>query len=170
MCRPAGLGKAPGSWVSSFRPGQRVRHSRLSSAAAGTSQVDRLGYGRPGLTCRVALAEAGPSGRGEHGGALCGSVVPNKGGRPSLLGTGRNLVRAGPAVGSGGRGGGDRARLVAAWHQAVEEVIVIRTHSYDVTVAWTGNRGSGPSGYREYDRDHEVTVSGDGDGEGAGDA
>ena len=47
---------------------------------------------------------------------------------------------------------------------------MIRTHSYDVTVAWTGNRGSGTSGYREYDRDHEVTVSGAGDGGGAGDA
>src|SRR5205823_4869522 len=45
---------------------------------------------------------------------------------------------------------------------------MIRTHSYDVTVAWTGNRGSGTSGYREYGRDHEVTVSGD--GQGAGDA
>ena len=43
---------------------------------------------------------------------------------------------------------------------------MIRTHSYDVTVAWTGNRGSGTSGYREYDRDHEVTVSGDGEGAG----
>jgi organic hydroperoxide reductase OsmC/OhrA len=40
---------------------------------------------------------------------------------------------------------------------------VIRTHSYDVTVAWTGNRGSGTSGYREYGRDHEVTVTGTGD-------
>ena len=38
---------------------------------------------------------------------------------------------------------------------------MIRTHSYDVTVVWTGNRGSGTSGYREYGRDHEVTVSGD---------
>jgi organic hydroperoxide reductase OsmC/OhrA len=47
---------------------------------------------------------------------------------------------------------------------------MIRTHSYDVTVAWTGNRGSGTSGYREYGRDHEVTVSGAGDGEGAADA
>jgi organic hydroperoxide reductase OsmC/OhrA len=45
---------------------------------------------------------------------------------------------------------------------------MIRTHSYDVTVAWTGNRGRGTSGYREYDRDHEVTVSGAGDDEGAG--
>ena len=33
---------------------------------------------------------------------------------------------------------------------------MIRTHSYDVTVAWTGNRGSGTSGYREYGRDHQV--------------
>jgi len=47
---------------------------------------------------------------------------------------------------------------------------MIRTHSYDVTVAWTGNRGSGTSGYREYGRDHEVTVSGAGDGDGAGEA
>jgi organic hydroperoxide reductase OsmC/OhrA len=46
---------------------------------------------------------------------------------------------------------------------------MIRTHSNDVTVAWTGNRGSGTSGYREYDRDHEVTVSGTGDGVAAGD-
>jgi organic hydroperoxide reductase OsmC/OhrA len=46
---------------------------------------------------------------------------------------------------------------------------MIRTHSYDVTVAWTGNRGSGTSGYRAYDRDHEVTVSGGSDGEGAAD-
>jgi len=42
---------------------------------------------------------------------------------------------------------------------------MIRTHSYDVTVAWTGNRGSGTSGYRVYDRDHEVTVSGAGGGD-----
>ena len=47
---------------------------------------------------------------------------------------------------------------------------MIRTHSYDVTVAWTGNRGRGTSGYREYDRDHEVTVSGAGDDEETGDA
>jgi organic hydroperoxide reductase OsmC/OhrA len=46
---------------------------------------------------------------------------------------------------------------------------MIRTHSYDVTVAWTGNRGSGTSGYRAYGRDHEVTVGG-GDGEGSREA
>jgi organic hydroperoxide reductase OsmC/OhrA len=37
---------------------------------------------------------------------------------------------------------------------------VQRTHSYDVSVTWTGNRGSGTSGYRAYDRDHEVTADG----------
>jgi organic hydroperoxide reductase OsmC/OhrA len=46
---------------------------------------------------------------------------------------------------------------------------MIRTHSYDVTVAWTGNRGSGTSGYRDYDRHHEVTISGTGDEGGGGD-
>jgi organic hydroperoxide reductase OsmC/OhrA len=37
---------------------------------------------------------------------------------------------------------------------------VPRTHSYDVSVTWTGNRGAGTSGYRAYDRDHEVTAAG----------
>jgi organic hydroperoxide reductase OsmC/OhrA len=37
-----------------------------------------------------------------------------------------------------------------------EEGIVPRTHSYDVCVGWTGNLGSGTSGYRTYSRDHEV--------------
>lgn len=29
-------------------------------------------------------------------------------------------------------------------------------HQYTLTVEWTGNRGEGTSGYRAYDRDHEV--------------
>ena len=37
---------------------------------------------------------------------------------------------------------------------------VRRTHRYDVTVAWTGNRGTGTSGYRDYGRDHEITADG----------
>ena len=37
---------------------------------------------------------------------------------------------------------------------------VRRTHSYDVTVAWTGNRGTGTSGYRDYGRDHEIAADG----------
>jgi organic hydroperoxide reductase OsmC/OhrA len=28
-----------------------------------------------------------------------------------------------------------------------------------VTIKWTGNRGSGTSGYRDYDRSHEISVS-----------
>jgi len=29
-------------------------------------------------------------------------------------------------------------------------------HKYQVTVQWTGNRGSGTSGYRDYGRDHTI--------------
>ena len=35
-----------------------------------------------------------------------------------------------------------------------------RTHHYDVSVTWTGNRGTGTSGFRAYDRDHDVTADG----------
>ena len=35
-----------------------------------------------------------------------------------------------------------------------------RTHGYDVSVTWTGNRGTGTSGYRAYGRDHDVTSGG----------
>jgi len=35
-----------------------------------------------------------------------------------------------------------------------------RIHSYGVSVTWTGNRGTGTSGYRAYDRDHDVTADG----------
>jgi organic hydroperoxide reductase OsmC/OhrA len=35
-----------------------------------------------------------------------------------------------------------------------------RMHSYDISVSWTGNRGTGTSGYRAYDRDHEVRADG----------
>jgi organic hydroperoxide reductase OsmC/OhrA len=35
-----------------------------------------------------------------------------------------------------------------------------RIHSYGVWVTWTGNRGTGTSGYRAYDRDHEVSADG----------
>lgn len=34
------------------------------------------------------------------------------------------------------------------------------THQYDVTVTWTGNLGSGTSGYRAYSRENEATASG----------
>ncbi len=35
-----------------------------------------------------------------------------------------------------------------------------RAHAYSVGVVWTGDRGSGTSGYREYGRDHVVRVAG----------
>ena len=35
-----------------------------------------------------------------------------------------------------------------------------REHRYVVTVNWTGNRGSGTSGYRDYARDYEITADG----------
>jgi organic hydroperoxide reductase OsmC/OhrA len=37
---------------------------------------------------------------------------------------------------------------------------VRRTHRYDLTMTWTGNRGSGTSGYRDYGRDHLITADG----------
>jgi organic hydroperoxide reductase OsmC/OhrA len=38
--------------------------------------------------------------------------------------------------------------------------IVRRTHHYGLAVTWTGNRGSGTSGYRDYGRDHTVSADG----------
>ena len=35
-----------------------------------------------------------------------------------------------------------------------------RVHTYDTVVTWTGNRGTGTSGYRHYDRAHQVTADG----------
>ena len=34
-----------------------------------------------------------------------------------------------------------------------------RTHRYQTTVTWTGNRGTGTSGYKAYGRDHDVTAA-----------
>ena len=38
--------------------------------------------------------------------------------------------------------------------------MAINEHSYQITVSWTGNRGTGTSGYRDYGREHEVTAAG----------
>jgi organic hydroperoxide reductase OsmC/OhrA len=35
-----------------------------------------------------------------------------------------------------------------------------RQHSYAVTVNWTGNTGRGTIGYRDYERSHDISVSG----------
>lgn len=36
-----------------------------------------------------------------------------------------------------------------------------RSHEYDVSVVWTGNRGTGTSGYSAYSRQHELRSGGD---------
>jgi organic hydroperoxide reductase OsmC/OhrA len=33
-------------------------------------------------------------------------------------------------------------------------------HRYEIHLDWTGNRGSGTSGYRDYDRRHEISADG----------
>jgi len=35
-----------------------------------------------------------------------------------------------------------------------------KLHQYTVAVTWTGNRGTGTSGYRDYGRDHEIAAAG----------
>src|SRR5271168_452878 len=35
-----------------------------------------------------------------------------------------------------------------------------RQHSYAVAVTWTGNTGTGTSGYRNYERSHNISASG----------
>lgn len=44
-----------------------------------------------------------------------------------------------------------------------------QSHHYAVDVEWTGNRGSGTSAYRAYDRDHVVRVAGKPDLAGSAD-
>ncbi|MBG0740927.1 OsmC family protein [Paeniglutamicibacter antarcticus] len=38
--------------------------------------------------------------------------------------------------------------------------MVNNEHSYAVSVSWTGNRGTGTSGYRDYGRGHEISAVG----------
>src|SRR5499426_564348 len=35
-----------------------------------------------------------------------------------------------------------------------------KEHHYSVVVTWTGNQGSGTSGYRDYRRDHDISAAG----------
>lgn len=35
-----------------------------------------------------------------------------------------------------------------------------KTHRYEATVLWTGNRGTGTSGYKDFARDHEIVSGG----------
>ncbi|WP_077487718.1 OsmC family protein [Sinomonas mesophila] len=38
--------------------------------------------------------------------------------------------------------------------------MALAEHRYEATVTWTGNRGSGTSGYRAYGREHDVALPG----------
>ena len=42
-------------------------------------------------------------------------------------------------------------------------------HHYAVQVKWTGNRGKGTSGYRDYERDYTISTSGKADIAGSSD-
>jgi organic hydroperoxide reductase OsmC/OhrA len=44
------------------------------------------------------------------------------------------------------------------------------THTYSVKIEWTGNRGSGTSGYREYGREHTIAAGRKPDIPGSSDA
>ena len=44
--------------------------------------------------------------------------------------------------------------------QSSTETQPSRTHTYRSTIRWTGDRGSGTSGYRDYDRLYDVLVDG----------
>lgn len=36
--------------------------------------------------------------------------------------------------------------------------LIMKTHHYKAIIQWTGNRGTGTSGYRDYDRNHTISV------------
>lgn len=38
--------------------------------------------------------------------------------------------------------------------------MALNQHHYEINVNWTGNRGTGTSGYKAYGRDHSVTAEG----------
>ncbi|MGG5753758.1 OsmC family protein [Zafaria sp. Z1313] len=38
--------------------------------------------------------------------------------------------------------------------------MTLNEHHYEVSISWTGNRGTGTSGYRDYGRDHVVAAAG----------
>lgn len=44
-----------------------------------------------------------------------------------------------------------------------------KSHQYKTNLEWTGNRGSGTSGYRAYDRDHIISIDGKADIHGSSD-
>ena len=46
----------------------------------------------------------------------------------------------------------------------------MRVHHYNIKTTWTGNRGSGTSEYKSYDRSHTISIEGKPDIQGSSDA
>ncbi|MGA9422359.1 MAG: OsmC family protein [Rhodanobacteraceae bacterium] len=63
------------------------------------------------------------------------------------------------------------ARMVSdTWPQHTASVKSKRDHHYTASVRWTGNRGTGTSGYRAYARDHLIEAEGKSAIDGSADA
>lgn len=43
------------------------------------------------------------------------------------------------------------------------------SHNYAATITWTGNRGTGTTGYKDYDRNHTISINGKPDIAGSSD-
>jgi organic hydroperoxide reductase OsmC/OhrA len=53
------------------------------------------------------------------------------------------------------------ASLAVLLHRYLHlESSMARRHSYQVTITWTGNTGAGTTGYRDYQRSHDISASG----------
>ena len=49
-----------------------------------------------------------------------------------------------------------RGTSYVRFYESIGEIILTKIHHYAVTVKWTGNTGTGTSGYRNYERQHEI--------------
>jgi organic hydroperoxide reductase OsmC/OhrA len=65
-----------------------------------------------------------------------------------------------------------REAYPSGWSEAAPEDkrMARREHTYRVQVEWTGNRGTGTSGYREYGREHTIRAAGKPEIAGSSDA
>lgn len=51
-------------------------------------------------------------------------------------------------------------QLIIQPHQRTIGINMTKTHHYQVQINWTGNQGTGTSGYTAYSRDHELHIPG----------
>jgi organic hydroperoxide reductase OsmC/OhrA len=57
-------------------------------------------------------------------------------------------------------GGAPRDEIQRNSHHDTAPTLPVTTHSYSLSVTWTGNSGSGTSDYRSYQRSHEIVAPG----------